>query len=179
MTVSRKMMINVENFLRKHPACDDWDIFALKFNSMTDVWNAMMRGEPDKGNAYDWALWVAGSQGVLSSRKRVDLALKFSGRIRHLMQTQLSIALLDIADQYARNKATKGELDAAICAIYDGCMDAYISLADSSAHTVICAAYIPYGIYITAYLSAYASDNYLSEQAAQMDILRAIPNPFE
>ena len=144
--------MNVKEFCRKHNACHTGSKFALKFATMKDVWDALMRGEPDKKTARCWALWIISRDGVLSKMERVELSVRFAERVKHLMKNQRSIDALEVAKRYADGNATDEELEQAA--------DAVAVAAGAGA--------------------AYAAGAYAAgaERAAQLEILRSLPNPF-
>lgn len=155
--------MNVKEFCRKHNACHTGSKFALKFATMKDVWDALMRGEPDKKTARCWALWIISRDGVLSKMERVELSVRFAEHVKHLMKDQRSIDALEVAKRYAEGNATDEELEQA---------------ADDATH----ADYAAYAAYAAdayaAGAAAYAVAAYDAERAAQLEILRSLPNPF-
>lgn len=170
--------MNVKEFCRKHNACYTGSKFALKFATMKDVWDALMRGEPDKKNARCWALWIISRDGVLSKMERVELSVRFTERVKHLMKDQRSIDALEVAKRYSEGNATDEELEQAVD---------YATHADYAAY----AAYAAYAVAVEAAAAgaagaagavgavAYAVDAaYDAERAAQLEILRSLPNPF-
>ena len=156
--------MNVKEFCRKHNACHTGSKFALKFATMKDVWDALMRGEPDKKNARCWALWIISRDGVLSKMERVELSVRFAERVKHLMKDQRSIDALEVAKRYAEGNATDEELEQA---------------ADDATHADY-AAYAAYAAdaYAAGAYAAGAVAAYDAERAAQLEILRSLPNPF-
>lgn len=165
--------MNVKEFCRKHNACHRWSKFALKFATMKDVWDALMRGEPDKETARCWALWIISRDGVLSKMERVELSVRFAERVKHLMKDQRSIDALEVAKRYAEGNATDEELeqaadDATHAAYAAVAADAYDADAAADAVAVAAAAGAAY-----AAVAAYDA-----ERAAQLEILRSLPNPF-
>lgn len=164
--------MNVKEFCRKHNACHTGIKFALKFATMKDVWDALMRGEPDKKTARCWALWIISRDGVLSKMERVELSVRFAERVKHLMKNQRSIDALEVAKRYADGNATDEELEQAAdaVAVAAGAGAAYAAGAGAVADAVAYAAAAG-----AAYAAGAAAD---AERAAQLEILRSLPNPF-
>ena len=168
--------MNVKEFCRKHNACHRWSKFALKFATMKDVWDALMRGEPDKRTARCWALWIISRDGVLSKMERVELSVRFAERVKHLMKDQRSIDALEVAKRYAEGNATDEELEQAADDATHAAHAAYAAVAadaydaDAAADAVAVAAAAG-----AAYAAVAAYD---AERAAQLEILRSLPNPF-
>lgn len=160
--------MNVKEFCRKHNACHTGSKFALKFATMKDVWDALMRGEPDKKTARCWALWIISRDGVLSKMERVELYVRFAKRVKHLMKDQRSIDALEVAKRYAEGNATDEELEQAA--------DDATHAADAVAVAVAAGAGAAYAAGAGAVYAAVAA--YDAERAAQLEILRSLPNPF-
>ena len=156
--------MNVKEFCRKHNACHTGSKFALKFATMKDVWYALMRGEPDKKTARCWALWIISRDGVLSKMERVELSVRFAERVKHLMKNQRSIDALEVAKRYADGNATDEELEQAADAVAVAAGAG--AVADAVAYAAAAGA---------AYAAGAAAD---AERAAQLEILRSLPNPF-
>lgn len=169
--------MNVKEFCRKHNACHTGSKFALKFATMKDVWDALMRGEPDKKTARCWALWIISRDGVLSKMERVELSVRFAERVKHLMKNQRSIDALEVAKRYADGNATDEELEQAAdaVAVAAGAGAAYAAGADTVADAVAYAAAASAAYAGAAYAARAAYD---AERAAQLEILRSLPNPF-
>lgn len=155
--------MNVKEFCRKHNACHTGSKFALKFATMKDVWDALMRGEPDKKTARCWALWIISRDGVLSKMERVELSVRFAERVKHLMKDQRSIDALEVSKRYAEGNATDEELEQAVDYAADADYAAYAAYAADA---------------YAAGAAAYAADAADAERAAQLEILRSLPNPF-
>ena len=183
--------MNVKEFCRKHNACHTGSKFALKFATMKDVWDALMRGEPDKEAARCWALWIISRDEVLSKMERVELSVRFAERVKHLMKDQRSIDALEVAKRYAEGNATDEELEQAYDAAANAAnavayavaaYDATVAAADAAYAVAAYAAYAAAAgaaaYAAAAGAAAYAVAAYDAERAAQLEILRSLPNPF-
>ena len=183
--------MNVKEFCRKHNACHTGSKFALKFATMKDVWDALMRGEPDNETARCWALWIISRDGVLSKMERVELSVRFAERVKHLMKDQRSIDALEVAKRYAEGNATDEELEqaaddathaayAAAAAVAAVAVAAVAVAADDDADAAADAVAVAAaaGAAAVAADAAAAVAAYDAERAAQLEILRSLPNPF-
>ena len=174
--------MNVKEFCRKHNACHTGSKFALKFATMKDVWDALMRGEPDKKTARCWALWIISRDGVLSKMERVELSVRFAERVKHLMKNQRSIDALEVAKRYADGNATDEELEQAAdaVAVAAGAGAAYAAGAYAAGAGAVADAVAYAAAASAAYAGAAyaASAAYDAERAAQLEGLRSLPNPF-
>lgn len=171
-------MMNVKEFCRKHNACHTGSKFALKFATMKDVWDALMRGEPDKKTARCWALWIISRDGVLSKMERVELYVRFAKRVKHLMKDQRSIDALEVAKRYAEGNATDEELEQAADDATHAADAVAVAVAAGAgaAYAAVTADAVAYAAAAGAVYAAVAA--YDAERAAQLEILRSLPNPF-
>ena len=152
--------LSTKEFCKKYNACKYGTNFALKFSMMSEVWDALMRGEPDIKNARDWALWIITTCRIISHREATIFALKCAEDVRHLMTDERSTSAIDMIKKYLDGKATEKEMITAVDAAY-----ATTNAAARSANVAANAAASSYEDIITIYRK-------------QLGYLREMENPF-
>ena len=132
--------MTIQEFCDKYYACEGGRKWALEnCVSMQDAWTNL---KPE------WLIWVATRNGVLTDNDLRLFAVWSARQVQHLMTDARSIAALDVAERYARGRATDAELaeawdaarDAARDAAWDAARDAAGAAARDAARAAALAA---------------------------------------
>ena len=113
-----------KEFCNATNACSEGREFALKYQSMSEVWANCPKvdwllwitertGRPDDRTLRLFAVWCARNTPLPDGRKTGDL-----------ITDPRSLAALDVAERFANGQASRDELDAARIAAWDAARDA-------------------------------------------------------
>ncbi len=126
--------------IEKYNPCIEAIEYRKQFNTFKEAWENCHRG--------DWMLWIAAKLEV--NHRQLTLAKAYCAEtVIHLMKDERSIHAVKVAKRYGRNRATKGQLNAAAYAASaaadaadaaDAYAAAYAADADAAAYAAADAA---------------------------------------
>ena len=192
-------MNEVEEFCRKHGACEDGEEWASQYETLADVYDNCPRG--------DWLLWMLRNARMIKKQQAVQCAVDFAERVLPIFEKRSTDdprprAAIDAARAWLANQCvdTAASIDAAEAAraaddAADDAASAAAYTAASAAADAVRAAYAAYAAeaaraahaaasyaYAAAYDDVAAADVAIiadEEQQAQADIVRrVVPNPW-
>ena len=175
--------LTTHEFCRRFGACKEGAMFARKFGTMRECYDALLRGEAGE-NSYDWAIWVAVQNGVMAERDMRLFAVRCARRVQKLMRDDRSIRALDISERYANGEATAEELEAAVRAAREATLAAcdaasYAEYAAMDAAHAAAARNAKWAAHAAAHAAVREGSDAKEEMASQFAILAEFGNPFE
>ena len=162
--MSDLLKLSPAEFCRATKACVEGRKFALRYDTMADVWDNCPRTH--------WLLWISEKLSRRPDERTLRLFAVWcarntplgGGRITgDLLTDPRSLAALEVAGRYAEGRATKEELNAARLAAFDAAFDA-AAYAASAADDA--AAYAAYAASAAAYAAASSAAEGTSAYAA-------------
>ena len=104
-------MNEVEAFINGKDFSEEFEDFAKNFNTLEDLWNALVKGNPDPESAISFIMRLYyGKDFPLSKKTRVYLALEIIYKILPLIIDKKAFCCLSVAHNYAHGEATDKEL---------------------------------------------------------------------
>lgn len=107
-------MNEVEAFINGKDFSEEFEDFAKNFNTLEDLWNALVKGLPDPESAISFIMRLSYENDfTLSKKARVYLALDIINKILPLIFGKEVFGSLVVAHRYSGGEATDADLEKA------------------------------------------------------------------